>query len=432
MFSNLSDLRATSPPTIATSQDKASVHCMREKKQTSRIQNDLLITDEFSSSADVGWYGAAFIFVSSVTQAPWGFQCQMDLPPQPAHIRARIPALCPLPQLPYTYLGRGIAGFGGSGIGLGIYTIIGVCVPPRRRPKLIGVAGLAFLLASFASPVIGGEFNSALLCFRLGLEWGVSKSWNNKDVTGCLVGFPVLMGLFIANEFFWDGRAMIPHRLLFLEKKKGVALSFVFVFLVVGAFFMLLFYMPIYFQTVKGNSDENSGIRTLPLVMTRITGYPTPFLLVGGRIISVGVGLLYTLDLPTQPRLRIPYQILAEFETGASLQVPIIMNQANVDISDISTMTSAAIFFICLGASIFMQAGQTRFLDKVKRGLDMMSVANVSSSQLLTGWSCTGFRTAYLVGLKDVFVLVAVLSGLATFLALFVGRYKLYTVRLRL
>ncbi|OGM48379.1 efflux pump antibiotic resistance protein [Aspergillus bombycis] len=471
-----------------------------------------LITDEFSSTADVGWYGAAFLLGSAVTQAPWGklygfFNIKWT------YLLSLLTfelgsLLCALSHnSPTLIIGRAIAGVGGSGIGSGIYTIIGVCVPPRRRPMLIGITGLAFLLASFAGPVIGGEFASnvswrwcfwinlpiggatfavilfffrtpslpmnkevswkeiifqldplgiitltgALLCFLLGLEWGISKSWHDADVIGCLVGFPLLMGLFIVNEFFWNDRAMIPRRLLL---KREVAINLSFIFLVAGAFFTLLYYMPIYFQAVKGNSAEESGIRTLPLIVSAgvmavigaiglgITGYPTPFLLAGGILISVGAGLLYTLDLLSPPRLWIPYQILAGLGIGASLQVPIIMNQASVDAPDMPTMTSMTLFFKCLGASIFMQTGQTVFLDKVKRNLEMTAIADVKPNQLLAGGLLTGqnldsesslgISAAYLEGLKYVFVLVIALSGLATLLALLVGRYRMDTARLRL
>ncbi|KAE8321021.1 efflux pump antibiotic resistance protein [Aspergillus sergii] len=551
MFSNPTDLTAPRPPTTATSQGD-SESPLHENKAVSQPDTDrdsdpiekyidgvLLhvivlclavamflvsldttiistaipqITDEFNSTADVGWYGAAFLLGSAVTQAPWGklygfFNIKWT------YLLSLLmfelgSLLCALSHNSLTLIiGRAIAGVGGSGIGSGIYTILGVCVPPRRRPMLIGVTGLAFLLASFAGPVIGGEFTSnltwrwcfwinlpiggatfavilfffrppfargnmeasgkeiilqldilgvitlsgALLCFLLGLEWGVGKSWHNKDVIGCLVGFPILVGLFITNELFWDDRAMIPRRLLL---KKEVAINLIFIFLVAGAFFMLLYYMPIYFQTVQGNSAEDSGIRTLPLIVSAgimavlgaiglgISGYPTPFLLVGAILISVGAGLLYMLDLLTPPRLWVPYQILAGLGIGASLQVPIIMNQATVDASDMSTMTSMTLFFKCLGASIFMQTGQTIFLDKVKQNLEMMSVTDVSPNQILAGGLLSAqdtnsessiiFRTAYLGGLKDVFVLVAALSGLATFLALLVGRYKMDTARLRL
>ncbi|GAB1206792.1 hypothetical protein APSETT445_005492 [Aspergillus pseudonomiae] len=134
--------------------------------------------------------------------------------------------------------------------------------------------------------------------------------------------------------------------------------------------------------------------------------------------------------------------ILAGLGIGTSLQVPIIMNQASVDAPDMSTMTSMTLFFKCLGASIFMQTGQTIFLDKVKRNLEMTSVADVNPNQLLAGGLLTGqnldsesrlaIGAAYVEGLKYVFVLVVALSGLATLLALLVGRYKMDTARLRL
>ncbi|KAE8377107.1 efflux pump antibiotic resistance protein [Aspergillus bertholletiae] len=471
-----------------------------------------LITDEFNSTADVGWYGAAFLLGSTLTQALWGklyaffnikwtylfslFTFELGC------------LLCGLCQNSSTLIvGRAIVGIGGSGIGSGIYTIIGVCVPPGRRPMLIGVTGLALLLAIFTGPVVGGEFasnmswrwcfwinppaggvtfavvlllfrtpsvsantkvsakeillqldllgmvklTSALICFFLALEWGISKSWHNQDVIGCLVGFVLLMGMFIRNEIFWNDRALIPRRLLL---KRGVAVNLVFSFLVGGAYFMVLYYMPIYFQIVKGSSAADSGMRTLPLIMSAavmavigaiglgISGYPAPFLLAGGILISVGAGLLYTLDLATQPKLWISYQILAGLGIGVSLQVPMIMNQAAVDTSDMSTVTSTTLFFKCLGASMFMQVGRTIFLDKVKRNLEMASVAHVDPNQLLWGSllarhdldpeSIIGLRTAYMAGLKDVFLLVVALAGLATLFTPLMGRYKMDTARLRL
>ncbi|PYI03461.1 efflux pump antibiotic resistance protein [Aspergillus sclerotiicarbonarius CBS 121057] len=470
------------------------------------------ITDEFRSTGDVGWYGSAFLLGSAVTQAPWGklygfFNIKWTYLVSLLTFELGS-LLCALSHKSATLIiGRAIAGVGASGIGSGIYTIIGVCAPPRRRPLLVGVTGLAFLLASVAGPVVGGVFTTkvswrwcfwvnlpiggatfliilcffrtpsetapvkaswkeilfhldllgmatltgALLCFLLGLQWGVSNSWHNRDVIGCLVGFPLLMGLFVTNEIFWDSRAMIPRPLLL---KRSVVFNLAFTFLVGGAFFVLLYYMPIYFQAVKGNSAADSGIRTLPLIVSAgvtavfgaiglgVTGYPAPFLLVGGILISVGGGLLYTLDLTTPPRLWIPYQILAGIGIGASLQVPIIMNQTTVEASDMSTMTSMTLFFKCLGASVFMQAGQAIFLDTIKQKLTMLSMADVSASQILAGGLLTGqdiglgssrgVLTAYVFGLKDVFVLVVALSGLATLLALPVGRDKMDTTRFRI
>ncbi|RAK96879.1 MFS-type gliotoxin efflux transporter gliA [Aspergillus ibericus CBS 121593] len=470
------------------------------------------ITDEFRSTADVGWYGSAFLLGSAVTQAPWGklygfFNIKWTYLVSLLTFELGS-LLCALAHRSVTLIiGRAIAGVGASGIGSGIYTIIGVCAPPRRRPVLVGITGLAFLLASVAGPVVGGVFTTkiswrwcfwvnlpiggatsiiilcffrtpsgtapmkaswkeiifqldlmgmitltgALLCFLLGLQWGVSNSWNSRNVIGCLVGFCLLMGLFITNEIFWDSRAMIPRRLLW---KRSVAVNLAFTFLVGGAFFLLLYYMPIYFQAVKGDSAADSGIRTLPLIASAgatavigaiglgITGYPLPFLMVGGILISVGGGLLYTLDLATPPRLWIPYQVLAGIGIGASLQVPIIMNQATVEASDMSTMTSMTLFFKCLGASVFMQAGQAIFLDTIKRKLTMSSMADVSASQILAGGLLTGqdmdlessrgFLTTYVLGLRDVFVLVVALSGLATLLALLVGRDKMDTTRFRM
>lgn len=470
------------------------------------------ITHDFKSTAEVGWYGSSFLLGSAVTQAPWG-KVYAYLPLKLVYLVSlglfEVGCLiCAVSHNSSTLIvGRAIAGVGGSGIGSGIFTMIGVCFAPRKRPILIGIIGLAFLLASFVGPVVGGAFTShltwrwcfwinlpvggwtfllvlfafrtpsfaapprvpwkeallqldpagvvlltgTLLCFLLALEWGVSRSWDHPDVIGCLVGFLLLAGLFLANEIYQDDRAMVP-RGFFLQKALSISLAFIF--LAAGAFFTLLYYIPIYFQAVEGVSAAESGIRTLPLVISAglmaivgaillgVTGYPAPFMVLGGILICVAAGLLYTLDVTAQSRFWIPYQILAGLGIGTCLQVPIIYNQASVATADMPTMTATTLFSKCLGASIFMQVGQAIFLSRVKQQFTSVPGIELSSDQILAAGllvgedsgsqALAGVSSAYLHGLRDVYVLVVAVSALATLLALFMGRERMVPVRLQI
>lgn len=136
-----------------------------------------------------------------------------------------------------------------------------------------------------------------------------------------------------------------------------------------GAFFAMLYYLPIYFQSVDGVSASESGIRNIPLVLGVCTsctistlicprlmnsaiftvvsgglitkyGFYVPFLLAGSSLATIGAGLIYTLDIGSPSSHWIGYQALAGIGIGLSIQVPIIANQAFVSMSDISSITA--------------------------------------------------------------------------------------------
>lgn len=90
-----------------------------------------------------------------------------------------------------------------------------------------------------------------------------------------------------------------------------------------------IFYLPFYFQAVKGTSAQESGIRTIPYlasiivssiivgVSITVLGPYKPFMIFGGAIFTVGAGLLYTLQVSSSAGKWIGYQLLAGFGAGA-------------------------------------------------------------------------------------------------------------------
>lgn len=127
-----------------------------------------------------------------------------------------------------------------------------------------------------------------------------------------------------------------------------------------GNFFALLYYLPIYFQSVDGVSASQSGIRNIPLVLgTSIFtvlsgglistyGIYVPFLLAGSVLATIGSGLIYTLDIGSPSAHWIGYQALAGIGVGLSIQVPIIANQAFVKMTEISSVTAVT---LCMSTS---------------------------------------------------------------------------------
>jgi hypothetical protein len=105
----------------------------------------------------------------------------------------------------------------------------------------------------------------AVLCYLLALEWGgVTKSWSNSSVIGTLVGFGLLLTLFGAIEWYLGQRALLQGRLI---GKRVILVDSSYVSLLAGTLFMLIYYLPIYFQAIPGVSPLESGIRNLAIII---------------------------------------------------------------------------------------------------------------------------------------------------------------------
>jgi hypothetical protein len=69
-------------------------------------------------------------------------------------------------------------------------------------------------------------------------------------------------GYWKAELFWWSvssrsGKSLPPYRLCNADYISSFS----------GAFFVLLYYLPIYFQAIDGSTAQQSGIRNLPLII---------------------------------------------------------------------------------------------------------------------------------------------------------------------
>lgn len=190
----------------------------------------------------------------------------------------------------------------------------------------------------------------SIICYILALQYGgQAYPWNSSTVIGLLVGFVVIALVFGGWEKLQSERATLVPRLM---KDRNVWVNSIYTFFFAGSYFVMIYYLPIYFQSIDNVSPSASGVRNLPLIISfsiamivsgggiTATGIATPIMVPGAAISTVAAGLLYTLSLGTGSGKWIGYQILGGVGWGVSFQVPIIVGQNTVADTDIAPVTA--------------------------------------------------------------------------------------------
>ena len=132
----------------------------------------------------------------------------------------------------------------------------------------------------------------------------------------------------------------------------------------------VVYFLPIWFQSVKGVSAVESGIRLLPLMLAMVVGsigggivtprvgYYTPFAIIGSCMSSVGAGLLTTLQVDTGRGKWIGYQVVYGMGMGMSFQVPNLAAQTCLPKVDVPIGLALMLFGQLLGAAVFVAVGE--------------------------------------------------------------------------
>ena len=81
------------------------------------------------------------------------------------------------------------------------------------------------------------------------------------------------------------------------------------------------FYLPIWFQAIKGDSPQDSGLSLLGFLLSvvvfvmasgigaTVVGYYTPFMILGGAFCIIGSALISTFEVGTGIGMWIGYQV---------------------------------------------------------------------------------------------------------------------------
>lgn len=102
-----------------------------------------------------------------------------------------------------------------------------------------------------------------MICLLLALQWGGSQyPWNSWRIILLLVLFATLFLIWLFVQYKEDKKATLPPYIL---KQRSMMAGMIFMFCLFTAFFVINYYVPIWFQSVKGVSAYKSGIYFLTM-----------------------------------------------------------------------------------------------------------------------------------------------------------------------
>ncbi|KAI0201103.1 major facilitator superfamily domain-containing protein [Astrocystis sublimbata] len=288
-----------------------------------------VITVEFNSIRDVGWYGSAFMVALCASQ-PLAGKTYTLFSKKIAYliylfvfeVGSLVCALAPTSAA--LIAGRVVAGLGASGVFAGGFTLLTTIIPLHKRAIWTGTFSSVFALASIIGPVLGGALTQHLTwrwCFYINLPiggaaavlffflvhlrpgkletqplkfklesldglgfvliaasitmlllaliWGgVEHPWSSSVEIGLFVGAVVIFTLFIFWQIHRGEKALIPPRLFTINRNP--ALLCAAAFFVNGPFQVIIYWLPIWFQAVLRTTPTQSRIDYFPTVIADV------------------------------------------------------------------------------------------------------------------------------------------------------------------
>lgn len=131
-----------------------------------------------------------------------------------------------------------------------------------------------------------------------------------------------------------------------------------------------IYYLPLYFQSVSGQSPSSSGVRLLPylgtmIVTAAISGtlvtrfkHYVPFMNAGSTIFTIACGLITTLRVGSGAEHWVSYQLLAGVGFGMAFQIPYSALHVVLDTISLPIGNSLLVLFQALGGALAVSIAQ--------------------------------------------------------------------------
>nr|POE98231.1 mfs-type transporter [Quercus suber] len=390
------------------------------------------IAEHFHSSAGYTWIGSAYLLASAASTPLWG-KISDIFGRKPILLLANfvffVGSLIAALSINIGMLitARALQGIGGGGLLVLVDIVICDLFSQRTRGAYLGVIGGTWALALAVGPVIGGVFTQKVtwrwcfyinlpldglafiiillflkvdtprtpiiaglraidwlgnftivggtLLFLFGLQYGgVTFPWGSATVI-CLLVFGILLCFaFLLIEWKFAEYPIIPLR-IFKYRSNSAALASVFFHGL--AFIGPFYYLPLFFQSVRGATPLLSGVYILPIALglgaaamstgafIGITGLYRPPIYFGWLLTILGFGLFIDLNENSSWAKLIIYQIIAGVGVGPIFQAPLVALLTQVAQSDVATATATFNFLRTLATAIGIIVGQVVYQNQL-------------------------------------------------------------------
>ncbi|KAM5447628.1 hypothetical protein MaudCBS49596_005887 [Microsporum audouinii] len=308
--------------------------------------------------------------------------------------------------------GRTIQGLGSGGLYVLSDIVICDIVPPRHRGPYLSAVLSTAAIGTTIGPIIGGALAQVnwrwifwinlpiggvgllAILFFLNVRYKTSPTWSHAlarvDFLGNAIFIPSMVSLFFGlitggSVYPWSSwHVIVPlvigvlgwilfhfHQTSPICKEPSMpprlfqhrtsAASFVIIFF--GAIILqaISYFLPVYFQAVKGTSPLTSGVNFLPFALAIMpfggltgvfmskTGMYIPLHWIGFALSAIGIGLFSTLNESSSTGAWVGYQILASGGTGIVFTATLPSTLAPLPESDVAVATGTYSFVRSFG-----------------------------------------------------------------------------------
>lgn len=354
------------------------------------------IVETFGDLDKLPWLSVAFLLAAASTNLIWG-KVYTQFNAKWCYIGCLAvfeigSAICGAAnKMDVLIFGRALCGLGGSGMYVGVMTLLSVTTTLQERPMYIGSTGLMWGTGTVLGPIIGGAFTQSSAGWRWAFyinlcvgglfapiilflvpsfdprpkvshlaRWremdfvggiliigafisgvmaisfgGVLYAWNSGQIIACFVISAVLFATFAVQQEYailtTVARRIFPTQFM---RKKEMLLVFSLTSCAATGVVVPLYMIPLFFQFTRTDGALEAGVRLLPYIVLMVF-----FCLVNGAVLS-----MYGFYMPW-------YLFGGVFITiGAALMYTIDADSSNSRVYGYSTL-------IGIGVGVMVQAG---------------------------------------------------------------------------